>query len=79
MNLKPDPLKAKREHLAMLMNRALEASFRQGLDPAVAQWTLNRRRDQKFSAQDRDVRSLPESQLDLLIAHYGNDGPRCVW
>ena len=79
MKPKDDPLRAKREKAAELMNRALDASFSQGMDPAQVVWMLNRRRDQRYTADSPELRGQPESQLDILIAHYGGSGVRYVW
>ena len=74
-----DPLRSKRVRVAELMTAAL-GRFEPN-DEMDLKWGLEQGRTpgRGFSANDSHIRSLPESQLDILIEHYGGSTERHVW
>jgi len=74
-----DPLRSKRVQVAELMTAALgrfepydELDLKRGLE-------MGRTPGRGFSANDSRIQNLPESQLDILIEHYGGSAERHVW
>lgn len=74
-----DPLWSKRVQVAELMTAAL-GRFEPN-DEAELKWGLEKGRKpgRGFSANDSHIRNLPESQLDILIEHYGGAHQQHVW
>jgi hypothetical protein len=73
-------INAKRQRLAQLMNEALGAFDPRDEVQLIQGLNRGRRPGKRYSADDRDIKRLPESQLDFLIEHYsGTNGPRHVW
>lgn len=74
-----DSLAVKRAKLAELMNARLSASYRFNdyMDSSAMRHSLERGRD-SYSADSPEIRNMPESQVDELLAYYGYQGG-IVW